>query len=149
MCAARVRLAYASELREDVRVARLVPVAEAAAHEPGIGGPRCALQHEVLAVEEIGRVSRIALDVGIEVRERSKRSVGPLPAVSDQSLHAPGTRALRRRAGRTGRPVGKVEIAVLVHGRIASPGKGTLTAIGTAEGRPVKLGLTREAGARP
>src|SRR6185295_3440805 len=56
----------ATELGEDVRVVRLEPVTEARAHQ-GVGGrPRAALQHVVLAVEEVGGVALVARDVGGE-----------------------------------------------------------------------------------
>src|SRR5258705_11956374 len=108
----------AAELGEDVRVVGLEPVAEARAHQ-GVGGrPRAALQHVVLAVEEVGGIALVARDVGGEAGQAREHAARPLPAVADQILHAPAARALGMRTHRRRPPVAEPDTS--------SPGRAPL-----------------------
>src|SRR4030095_15525789 len=135
------RAVDAAELREDVRVVGLEPVAETGADEVPRGRPGGALEHVVLAIEEVSRVARIGWDVGFEAGQPGEWRPRPLPAVADQVVHAPRARSLRVRAHRRGGPTLEVEIAVERTGRRRPPGD--------AEGRSVELRLGRQAPALP
>src|SRR5580704_4339626 len=60
------RSGNAAELGEHVRVVGLEPVSEARADDLVGGGPGAALQHVVLAVEEVGGIALVPGDVGGE-----------------------------------------------------------------------------------
>ena len=137
----------AAELGEDVGVVGLEPVAEARADEVVRRGPRCALEHVVLAVEEVGRVARIARDIGLEARQALEDRVRPFPPIADQVLHAPHAGTRRMRPHRHGGPLVEVEIPVL-RGGIGAP-REALHCTGIAEGCAVKLRLGGQARALP
>src|SRR4029434_3651514 len=85
----------AAELREDVGIVSLVPVPEAPAHQLRRGGPRGALEHEVLAVEDVGGIPGILRDPRLESLKSRERRVRPFPSVAHELVDAPRARAFR------------------------------------------------------
>src|SRR5215467_6591135 len=72
----------AAELGEDVRVVGLEPVAKAPAHELRGRRPRSALEHEVLAVEEVGRIPLVAGNPRLESWMEHERRLRPFPSIA-------------------------------------------------------------------
>src|SRR5215469_16256616 len=128
----------AAELGEHVGVVGLEPVAEAAADQLCVSCPRCAEQNDVLTVEEIGRIIRVAGHAleSLEGREGASR---PLPPVAHQlqntALARPG--GVRTHCRRC--PGVEVESAPLGTGWGSSPGEGAYRWGIGAIGGPVKL----------
>src|SRR5216683_3891992 len=137
------------ELGEDVRIVSLEPVAEAPPQELRGRRPRPALENEVLAVEEVGRVAPVAGDPRLESGESRARRVGPFPSVAHEIVHAPRARALGKRAHRRGRPASKIEVAVLASGRRGTPGKRSLSSRRISVGGPVELRFRGQPKAAP
>src|SRR5207247_1689492 len=104
--------ADAPEFREDIRIPSLVPVPEAWPDEAHRRRPRGALQHVVLAVEEVCRIPRVPRNVRFESRERPEEALGPFPAVADQFMHPPGADAICMRADGVRGPAHEIEVAV-------------------------------------
>src|SRR5580765_1324739 len=126
----------ATERRVDVRVVGTEPVAEAAADEVEGGGGGGALQDEVLAVEKFGGLDGIARH-GLKAGEAVKDRRGPLPAVADQIVDAPGARAGGIGADGNGIPVRKAEVAPCRIGRRVAPRLRPLDAFRSAVRRAV------------
>src|SRR5262245_46500714 len=114
----------AAKLREHERVVSLVPVAEARPNEFTGGGPRGPFQDVVLAVEEVGGVAGVALDVRLESGEAVEWCVGPLPAVAHELVDAPRAGRTRRGTGRGRSPAAEVEVSVGRRGRVRRPREG-------------------------
>src|ERR1700682_2366252 len=108
--------ADAPELGEDVWIVGLEPVAEAPPQELRARRPRPALEDEVLAVEEVRRVAPVAGNPRLESGESRERRVGPFPSIAHEVVHPPRARALGKRPHRRGRPVSKIEVAMLAPG---------------------------------
>src|SRR5689334_10534004 len=75
----------------------------------------------MLAVKKVRRIIRIARDVGRESRQRRKRCLAQLPAVTHQIINSPATRSARTGTDRHWRPSGEIEIAVMLIRLAVSP----------------------------
>lgn len=90
----RSAVGHAAKLREDIRVMGLIPIAKTFPQKLRRRRLRRPFEHEVLAVEEIGGVLRIRFKRDKSGKRRERR-LGPLPAVADQLVHAPGAYPFR------------------------------------------------------
>src|SRR4030095_4725756 len=116
----------ATKLGKHIRIMGLIPVTETGSYQIGIGRPRPAFQHEVLAVKKISGVFLIVSHIRSKTGKGAKFALGPLPAVADQLAHAPEIRALGIETHRYRRPVAKADVSIRKPREIISAGRSVL-----------------------
>src|SRR6266403_1302121 len=128
---------------------RLEPISERPSQHARCGARRATLHHVVLAVEEIGRVTRIE-GHGRETRKWRKLRPRPFPSVSNQIVHAECAGATGMRANRRGIPRLKIKIPPVCARSLFAPGvEAFLAALGRSIRGAMKLRLCGERSPQP
>src|SRR2546427_755369 len=99
---------HAPERCVDVRVPRPEPVTERGTQQLTRRRRRGPLHHEVIAVEEIGRVLRVG-GHRAEPWKSAEERARPLPSIANQVPDAPGAAPIGMTAGGRGIPGLKIE----------------------------------------
>ena len=123
---------------------RVLGAGRLSVHELACRRWRGALDHVVLAVEEVGGIFGIRRH-RFESRKGSEDGRGPFPPVADQIVHAPGTGAARAGADRDRIPGREVEVPARGIGSRVAPRKAAFGVVARrrAERGAMILGLGR------
>src|SRR5712692_10852906 len=127
----------------------LEPVSERPPQHARRGARRANLRHVVLAVEEIGRVTRIE-GHGRETRKRRELRPRPLPPVPHKIVHTEGARSRGMRAHRRRIPRFEIEVSPRRAWPFLAPGIAALPrALRRSVGGAMELRLGRQFAAQP